>query len=140
MADLTATAATDTPTTEPPIELLRQRLDALEVAAHEKKKSWYRQASTILSVIALVVSVATTAYTQFSSSQEAIRSKKEELRKLVIGLVEIRQDFMKSQPLPMSGDSQLLKAKQGVYLQAADRLVLQIPKEVSSYEYTVLAN
>lgn len=122
-----------------PIELLRRRVDSLELVSKEKQKPWYRQPATILSVIALVASLGATVFTQVTSSQETIRSKKEELRKLLIGLVEIRQEYMKSAPSPMSGGSQLLKAKQGVYLQAAERLASEIPGTVSSYEYVLLA-
>lgn len=127
-------------TPEELIAFLTLRVDSLELASKEKQKPWYRQPSVILSVAALILSVVTTVYIQATTNQETIRAKKEELRKLVIALVELHQEARKSLTSPMDGGGQLLTAKQGVYLQAADRLVQQLPRDVSSYEYLILAN
>jgi tetratricopeptide (TPR) repeat protein len=122
------------------VDVLRQRVDALELSAKEPKKPWYRSPSVSLSALALVLSFLTTVYTQVEGKQETIRSKKEELRKIIIGLIELRETFVKANPSPVSPQSQLLGAKQQVYLEAANRLIVQVPKEVSSSEYTIIAN
>jgi tetratricopeptide (TPR) repeat protein len=122
-----------------PVEYLRERVDLLELSSQERKKPWYRQPSTLIAVVALIVSVMTTLYSQAASKQESIRSKKEELRRLVISLIDIRQAVLKASPLPESPEIQSASREQRVYLQAAQRLVRQIPLEVSSYEYQVLA-
>ncbi len=57
-----------------------------------------------------------------------------------ISLVELREAFVKSMPSPASPESQFLGAKQGIYLESTDRVVAQIPNEVSSSEYALIAN
>lgn len=126
-------------TPEDPLVLVRQRVDLLEISSQEKRRPWFRQPSNVVAIVALAVSIASTFYSQVASKQETIRSKKEELRKLVIGLVDLRQSVMKARASPESEEVQSASRQQGVYLQAAQRLVRQIPGEVSSKEYSVLA-
>lgn len=117
-------------------DLLRGRIDALEVAAKERNRPWYRQPAVIMSIIAMVISTIGTYLAQRHTNAESIRSQKEELRRLALSLIELRAEGTKLAP----GDGgQILTAKQGVYLQAADRLVGQLGDNVSPYEYTILA-
>jgi len=46
------------------VDTLRQRVDLLEVSSQEKRKPWYRQPSNIVAIIALLVSIASTIYSQ----------------------------------------------------------------------------
>jgi hypothetical protein len=121
-------------------EVLRRRVDELELKAAETKKPWYRNPATALSGLALVLSLTTTIYTNLEGNQETIRSKKEELRKVVISLIELRESYVKAPLSPLNPQNQLLGAKQQVYLESADRLIVQIPTQVSSSEYTIIAN
>lgn len=89
-----------------PLHLLAKRVDLLEIASHEKQRPWYTQPSTVVAIVALLVSLGTTMYTQRASKQETIRSKKEELRKLTLNLIEIRQSMLKGIASPDGPDSQ----------------------------------
>lgn len=122
------------------VRILAQRVDLLEIASHEKHRPWYKQPSVILSVVALLVSLGTTIYTQRASKQETIRSRKEELRKLTINLVELRQLIIKGMTSPDGQELQSGSIQQRVILGSALRLAGQIPKEeVSAYQYSILA-
>jgi hypothetical protein len=124
---------------ERPLDLLAKRVDLLEIASHEKTRPWYRQPSTIVAVIALLISLVTTIYTQSASKQESIRSKKEELRKLVLNLIEVHQSMRKRVVSPDGQDPQAVVFQHRVLLRSALRLVKQIPDEVSSSEYVILS-
>jgi tetratricopeptide (TPR) repeat protein len=124
---------------ERPLDLLAKRVDLLEIASHEKNRPWYRQPSTIVSVIALLVSLGATIYSQSASKQESIRSKKEELRKLVLNLIEVHQS-MRNGVVSPSQDPQAVVFQHRVLLRSALRLVKQIPDEVSSSEYVILSS
>ncbi len=107
-------------TSEESLEILRKRVDSLELTSQEKHKTWYRQPSTVLAIVALLVSIGSTFYSQTASKQETIRSKKEELRKLTLSLIDLRQSVSKGSPSPESVEVQSAGRQQGVYLQASD--------------------
>jgi hypothetical protein len=124
---------------EESLNTIRQRVDMLEVSSQEKRKPWYRQPSNIVAMVALLVSISSTFYSQSASKQETIRSKKEELRKLLVNLIDLRRSVLQASGSPDSWEVQSASEQQGLYLQAAQRLAAQIPNEVSSYEYGTLA-
>jgi hypothetical protein len=121
---------------EEPLDLLRQRVDALELSSQEKRKPWYRQASTLLSVIALLFS----GYSLIVNRNEAIRTRKEELRKLVVALADTRRLILRANAPPESPERQTTVLEQIVNLQAARNLVSHLPsRDVSPYEYRLIA-
>lgn len=123
---------------------LRRHVDELQIAQYEKHKPWYRQVTVLLSLLALAFSVGTTLYIQIGSRHEEIRSKKEELRKIVSALIELSDEYARRtsslrDPQAFGTVSALLTRKRMTYIEAADFLASQIPAHISSSEYFVLA-
>src|SRR5260370_42338500 len=102
---------------EESLNTIRQRVDMLEVSSQEKRKPWYRQPSNIVAIIALLVSISSTFYSQSASKQETIRSKKEELRKLLVNLIDLRRSVLQARGSPDSWKIQSASEQQGLYLQ-----------------------
>lgn len=113
-------------------------------STHIKNKApWYRQVTTIISIVALIISVFSGVYTQIAKRSEEVRSKKEELRGIVTKFVELQETL---QNVTQIGDLQmrtsalsLLNNKRAIYLQAAESLAEQIPTHVTGAEYNILA-
>jgi hypothetical protein len=139
-----ATQEPDTSHGESELKLLRDRVDFLQISIAEKKKPWYHQASNIISAIALLFSISSGFYVHFSKHSEDIRSQKEELRKTLALLLDLRENFEKLvgqtvnvQDLENAGIR--LNTKRGIYLEAAALLARKIPQHVSATEYNLLA-
>jgi TPR repeat protein len=132
------------PEIELELKLLRDQVDLLQISTLERKKPWYNQISSIIGVIAILLSVFTFVYSQISQNFEEIRSKKKELRETLATLIDLRADF---QTRILSITDQELRQAEGISLnnkrliniEAADSLVTQIPAYVSWAEYGVLA-
>jgi hypothetical protein len=127
------------------LRLLRDQVDRLQIEAAEKKRPWYRQLPSLLSLAAFVFSIFTAVLSQFQSSQADIRSKKEEMRKLLDDLVRVQSEFQDrvieiKDPAKREIASALLNTRHGMYLEATEVLASQIPKAVSSSEYGILAS
>ena len=68
--------AADASQSAEPLELLGKRIDALEVAASEPEKPWYKQAANLLSVLAVCVSAAVVIYqTRFEDRRQRYNKK-----------------------------------------------------------------
>src|SRR5262245_6972342 len=97
-------------------KLVRDQVDILQVASAEKRIPWYRQRPSPMSLVALIFSVFTFLLTQHSASLQEIRSKKEELRKLIIEMLAFQENFSStvktiSDPGAREVASSLLNAK-----------------------------
>jgi tetratricopeptide (TPR) repeat protein len=130
---------------ESELKLLRDQVDLLQIAASEKKKPWYRQTSSIISIVALLFSIITGIYTQIARHEQEIRSQKDELRKTLATLLDLREDLngrINSIPDAQMRESASisLNNKRMVYLEAAEFLITKMPGQVSSSECNVLAN
>ncbi len=132
------------------IKLIRDQVDQLQIAAAEKRKPWHKQRPSLMSLVALAFSIFTFALTQQKASLQEVRSKREELRKLLLELVACRETFTK-ELMPLPGDtadqrqskdagSSLLNSRRAIFLEAAEALADQLSGHVSSSEYNVLAN
>jgi type II secretory pathway pseudopilin PulG len=131
------------------LQLVRDQVDELHVAAGEKKKPWYRQTPSLISVLALLASVATAVYSGFQGKQQDLRQKQDSLRAIVSALIdltfeqqsklgsEVAQKLSNQEREFISG---MLNNKRMLLAEAADNLVRQIPQDVSSSEYYFLAN
>ncbi len=97
-----------------------------------------------ISIVALLVSVITAGYTMMRQQKEDIRSKKEELRKIISELVNLREDhslrIISLQDIfARETASKLCETKVNIYLTAAEYLIHQISEHVSSIEYRTIA-
>ncbi len=132
------------PISEAELKLIRDQIDQLQIVVHEPRKPWYRQRPSLISLLALLFSIVSFGYSQYHSTQAEIRSKQEELRKLLSDLAQIQSE---TQSLAEVQDgrkremqSSILNSKRVVLIEAAEALVDGIPKFVSSAAYGVLAS
>ena len=113
----------------------------------KKAQQWWRQTPSLVGVLAFVFSVTTGVYTLLHQHQEDIRAKKEELRKLIGDIIDVRAEF--NQKIAVGGSSLTSQQRESVgsslnnklscLMESADNLVQQIPSFVSSNEYETLA-
>jgi hypothetical protein len=116
---------------EDQIRLLRDQVDALQVAAAEKRRPWYVQFSIILSLAAFLVSTASTVRSvvrENASDQSAVR---QEVRGLIVDMIEIDG---------ASGDDYRGEQKIEVLLSALAKLENRVKGGLSSQEYVVVAD
>jgi hypothetical protein len=131
------------------LTVVRDEVDMLQTAAAEKKKPWFRQTPSLASVLALLVSIGTAAYSGIERQRQDVEEKYNALRGLVSQLLDLPAEY---QSKLASADSQKLSwqerefigatinNKRMVIAEAADNLVRQIPDVVTSAEYNFLAN
>jgi hypothetical protein len=85
---------------------------------------------------AIVGAIITGLLSWISHRAEQTSSKKDELRKALIVLLDLRTEIQKLATLPDPQSQQfsgsILNNKEMIYLEAAENLVMDIPKEVSS--------
>src|SRR5438874_2059039 len=110
-----------------------RRIVLLESAVQELGKPWYRHALTIITALALLVSISSAVFTYVGKNADEIRLKKEELRKLISDVLDLKYSDDAKNDLSRF-------TKIGLYIDAAEFLVNQIPDKVSSYEYMVIAD
>jgi tetratricopeptide (TPR) repeat protein len=122
---------------EAELKLLRDQVDLLQIDTRERKRPWFKQVNSILSVIAVLFSGFTFAYSQIGQHAEDVRSKKKELRDTVAALIDLRGEFYNTQL--QESESINLNNKRLIYVEAADTLITQIPNNVSWAEYAILA-
>src|SRR5262245_44265779 len=120
------------------LQLVRDRVDGLQIAAGEKKKPWYRQTPSLISVLALLASIASAVYSGVQGRHQDVRQKQDSLRAIVSGLIDLaaeHQSKLGSEPSKnlsiqerefISG---MINNKRMLLDEAADNLVRQIPDE-----------
>src|SRR5437016_6285263 len=105
--------------TEEQLDSLR-RIALLEKAVQELGKPWYRNVRTVITGIALLLSIVSFVYTYFGKNADEIRLKREELRKSIIAIVDLRYIY--------TGSSNGFLAdfhKRAIYTEAAEILINQ---------------
>jgi hypothetical protein len=128
------------------LDLMKQEIDVLQITAAEKAKPWYRDLSTMMSVLALVFSFGTTYVSCRRTAAQDLLSTRQDLRSLLQRMaalpkenVEIAKKYADdpaSQTL-VSGfinQENTLLAKQ-----AAELTRLLPPRTVSATEYYAVA-
>ena len=127
------------------LKLVRDQVDLLQIAAAEKQQPWYKQRPSLASLLALGASIITFVIAQHGSSLQEIRSKQEALRKLLTDVVASQiqeQDQLTgiSDPVKRVQFSSAMNNERIIWIDAAESLVDQLGKQVSSSEYQTLAN
>jgi tetratricopeptide (TPR) repeat protein len=134
---------------EDTLQLVRNRVDALQIAADEKKKPWYRQTPSLISVLALLASIATAIYSGVQGKHQDVRQKQDSLRAIVSGLIDLAAEYQSklgSEPAKQLSINErefisgMMNTKRMLLDEAADNLVRQVPDDVSSSEYHFLAD
>jgi hypothetical protein len=109
------------------------RIALLEKAVQELGRPWYKHALTMITGVALVVSVASAVFTYISKNTEDIRSKREELRSVISNIIDLRTAY-NNDPANVNHF-----VKQELYITAAEDLIKEFPEKVSSQEYIILS-
>lgn len=130
------------------LEVVRDRIDRLQVQPEEKDKPWWRQTPSLPSLLALVVSLGTAVYSGWERKQQDVHAKQDELRRLVSSMVDLRMEFQtklgskEAAALPPNEREffgGMFNRKRLIFLEDADNLVRQIPDHVSSSTYDFLS-
>lgn len=74
------------------VDLMKREIDALQIAITGHTKPWYRNVSTILSVIALLFSFSTTYVSYSRTAAQDIQSTRQELRGLLQRLAALPKE------------------------------------------------
>ena len=72
------------------VRLLRDQVDALQIAAAEKKTPWYRQMPSLAGLVALLLSITTAVYSGVQGRKQDVQKKRESLRGIVSSLIELQ--------------------------------------------------
>lgn len=130
------------------VRLLRDQVDVLQLAAAEKKTPWYRQMPSLAGLIALLLSISTAIYSGVQGRKQDVQKKQESLRGIVSSLIDLSGE---QQTRLASAEAQKLSTQEREFIggminnrrmilaEAADNIVREIPQDVSSSEYNVLA-
>jgi hypothetical protein len=124
------------------IRTLRAEIDALQVHVMSvTPQRWYKQAASIVAVLALLFSFGTTAVSSYKTHQDAFANKRAELRLLIQRMsalprenVELTAQY-KDQPLVAAQMSGTVNQENMVIASQAQELINQIPDHVAPAEY-----
>src|SRR2546426_3294976 len=77
---------------EQKVDLMKREIDALQIAITGQTNPWYKNISTILSVVALLFSFGTTYVSYHRTSVQDIQSRRQELRGLLQRLAALPKE------------------------------------------------
>ena len=129
-------------------ELVRTRVDNLEVKADEAKKPWYRQLPLWISILSLLVSSGFSGYTAYEQRKEhqaeELKKRLESLRATLLQIADIRNEFLaaaaaEQNQVQLIQRSSQLNAKKQILIENADALISGIETEVSPALFIELA-
>jgi len=100
---------------------------------------------TIISVLALIISMAVGIFTLVREHAEDIYFKREELRKIIMDLVDLGKEYdklvaLKEKPEELEQERSFLSSKEYVYLSAAENIISKIPSHVHRIEYNIIGD
>lgn len=138
-------------------DLLRDQVDALQVSAAEKRRPWYRDHSTLISLSALLLStifslqavhdtIRAKAAERNEKTHAEIRTKLETLRQFMVQVADIRNEEVQEQsttalssPALYGMRSSARNAKRQILLESADAIVTDVREHVSAQVLNTLA-
>ena len=138
-------------------DLLRDQVDALQIAAMEKKRPWYRDHSTLISLSALLLStifslqavydtINAKAAERSEKTSAEIRTKLETLRQFMVQVADIRNEEVQEQsttaianPALYGMRSSARNTKRQILLESADAIVADVREDVSAQVLNTLA-
>lgn len=131
---------------EKKVRLISKEVDSLQVNILSGTKPWYRQASILIALFALIFSFGTTLISNKRAIELDERAMKQELRGLVLQLVqqplkgiELNEKY-KDQPLFLGNLSGIFTQESLILAEQASVVTQKIPELVSSIEYATIAN
>jgi hypothetical protein len=149
-AERTTTAVPDasnaqTADIERRMTLIRDQLDSLQVTVSEKKKPWYRNSSTILSLLALAISTAFGVNAIYDKLIADRYAKREQIRDFMSRMLDLDHDYYTRDALLQDKDlledaEDAIDKKRNLYLENIGRLEREIRTSLTFNEYVVLAS
>jgi tetratricopeptide (TPR) repeat protein len=128
------------------VEVMKQEIDALQIAAAEKSRPWYQNVPILLSVIALLFSFGTTFVSYHRTNIQDIQSRRAELRALLQRLAALPRENVevgvKYAADPGSKDmiSGFINQENTLLARNAAELANRLPaKAISATEYYAIA-
>ena len=131
---------------EQKVDLMKREVDALQIAMSERKKPWFKNVSTLLSIIALLFSFGTTFVSYRRTENQDVEGTRQELRGLLQRLaalpkenVDIRIKYA-NDPGSMNIVGGLINQENELLARQAAELTNKLPVNlVSSTEYYAIA-
>jgi tetratricopeptide (TPR) repeat protein len=127
--------------TQDQLVTMKKEIDSLQIAMGESNRPWYRQASTIIAVVAVLLSLGTTYYSSRQARLQNIHNAKVELRGLIkeiesasLANVDIRNKY-KNNAAALELAGSLVRTRQIVLVSQATDIIDSIPDEVTATEY-----
>jgi hypothetical protein len=131
---------------EQKIDLMKREIDELQIASAVRSKPWYKNASTMISVTALLFSFSTTYVSYSRAAAQDVHSTRQELRSLLQRLaalpkenVEIAKKYA-DDPAAMNMVSGFINQENSLLARQAAELARRLPENtVSGAEYYSVA-
>jgi tetratricopeptide (TPR) repeat protein len=118
-------------------------IDVLQVQALEKARPWYRDASTMIAIMAFLFSLLTTGFSFYIAGQQRVHERKAELRILLQRINELNgevttltRDFGTEASRNRFG---IVASELHLLASQANEILDEIPGELSSVEYNTVA-
>jgi hypothetical protein len=131
---------------EKKVDLMKQELDALQVAFSAKAEPWHKNIPTLLSLAALLFSFGTTYVSYRRTTVQDIQSSRQEMRGLLQRLAALPKENVEIQrkysddPASMNMISGLINQENTLLVQQASELAKKLPRNlVSGSEYYSIA-
>jgi hypothetical protein len=128
-------------------EALKDEVDALQVLVMKQQQPWYRDAASIVAVLALVFSFGTTIVSYQRTSQEDIHAAEIELRALLTRLSAIPAEMTENaktyadDPGAVASLTSVLTQEQILLAKQAAQVLFGIPQDrVTAAQYLLVAN
>jgi tetratricopeptide (TPR) repeat protein len=128
-------------------ETLKNEVDALQVLVMKQQQPWYRDAASIVAVLALMFSFGTTIVSYQRASQEDVHAAEIELRALLTRLSAIPAEMTQNaktyadDPGAVASLASVLTQEQILLAKQAAQVLLGIPAErVTAAQYLAVAN
>lgn len=128
--------------------VVRRKTDLIIPAAFTSNQDrWFPDKTTLSgigSLGALIISLVALVLSQQSQASQRLREKREELRGILERLIELREEYLTVKKIADDTEKGLLMSqmysKQMVYLEAAESIVKQIPKQITASECAVMGH
>jgi tetratricopeptide (TPR) repeat protein len=125
------------------VHLVDRQVADLQIDTVQVKKPWYRDASILISVAALLFSLISTAFSQRQVNEQRRQGYRAELRSLIQRISEIpRQGMEYTRDFKDAGTlanlNGLLQAENAMIARQAREIMDRLPGEVSASEYSLV--
>lgn len=123
--------------------LLKREVDALQIAIHRQEAPWYKNMSTVLSIVALLFSFGTTFVSYKRTESQDVQNARVELRGLLQRLaflprenIEITKRYEKNDPSAVATIGGFINQENALLARQAAEIAKQLPEGyVSATEY-----